>query len=187
MPIFPFLFLPATTIYGCLVTSSRSLIFRFIASPYSAKYLGKRFSSDTATDSGPMTWAIKGMKKVFTHPFSQGLFSWLHPDMGTGLAHFFFQKKAALRPHRPNVSGWATKRNGCCNTPNANWSAASNRTILFSVTATCPSTGYYPTAAAATSISANGWWANSYAVFDGQKLEICFFENPNGQIVSNYR
>ncbi|MDP2089316.1 MAG: UDP-2,3-diacylglucosamine diphosphatase [Flavobacteriaceae bacterium] len=45
---------------------------------------------------GPGDNGFKRMKKVFTHPFSKWLFSWLHPDIGVKLAQYFSVKNKLI-------------------------------------------------------------------------------------------
>ncbi len=145
---------------------------------------GKTFFIGHGDGLGPGDLGYKRMKKVFTHPFSQWLFGWLHPDAGTGLAHFFSKKSRAATP--PAERFWLgdqqewllqyTTRKlerglepdyfifGHRHLP-IDWLLPNNRSRY---------------------INLGEWmWANSYAVFDGQQLEIRFFENPNGKIVTN--
>ena len=41
---------------------------------------------------GPGDKGYKLMKKVFTNPFAQWLFRWLHPDIGVGIANYWSRK-----------------------------------------------------------------------------------------------
>ena len=44
---------------------------------------------------GPGDKGFKFLKKIFTNPFCQWLFKWLHPDLGIGLANYFSRKSRA--------------------------------------------------------------------------------------------
>lgn len=44
---------------------------------------------------GPGDKGFKFLKKIFTNPFCQWLFRWLHPDLGIGLANYFSRKSRA--------------------------------------------------------------------------------------------
>lgn len=45
---------------------------------------------------GPGDKGYKRMKKVFTNPFAQWLYRWLHPDLGVPLAKYFSVKNKAI-------------------------------------------------------------------------------------------
>jgi UDP-2,3-diacylglucosamine hydrolase len=45
---------------------------------------------------GPGDKGYKRMKKVFTNPFSNWLYRWLHPDLGVPLAQYFSVKNKAI-------------------------------------------------------------------------------------------
>ena len=45
---------------------------------------------------GPGDKGYKLMKKLFTNPFSQWLFRWLHPDLGVRLGQYLSKKKINL-------------------------------------------------------------------------------------------
>jgi UDP-2,3-diacylglucosamine hydrolase len=45
---------------------------------------------------GPGDKGYKRMKKVFTHPFSQWLFRWLHPDIGMKLGNYLSVKNKLI-------------------------------------------------------------------------------------------
>ena len=48
---------------------------------------GKQFFIAHGDGLGPGDMGYKWMKKVFTNPFCQWLFRWLHPDIGVGIAN----------------------------------------------------------------------------------------------------
>jgi UDP-2,3-diacylglucosamine hydrolase len=48
---------------------------------------GKHFFIGHGDGLGPGDMGYKWMKKVFTNPFCQWLFRWLHPDIGVGIAN----------------------------------------------------------------------------------------------------
>lgn len=61
-------------------------------SPEIRNYNGKRFYLAHGDGLGPGDTGYKIMKKVFENRFNQFLFSWLHPDLGSGLALYFSRK-----------------------------------------------------------------------------------------------
>ncbi|HEX4886725.1 MAG TPA: UDP-2,3-diacylglucosamine diphosphatase [Luteibaculaceae bacterium] len=63
----------------------------------------KRFFIHHGDGKGPNDKGYKRMKKVFTNPFFQWCFRWLHPDLGVGLAHFFSRRSSAKTRHKDAV------------------------------------------------------------------------------------
>jgi len=61
---------------------------------------GKTFMIGHGDGLGPGDMGYKRMKKVFTNPFSQWLFGWLHPDLGIRLANFSSQKSRSAAARR---------------------------------------------------------------------------------------
>jgi UDP-2,3-diacylglucosamine hydrolase len=72
--------------------------------PIQRSIQGKTFFIGHGDGLGPGDMGYKLMKKVFVHPFSQWLFGWFHPDLGTRLAHFSSQKSRAATP--PEERHW---------------------------------------------------------------------------------
>ena len=77
--------------------------------PIEREIHGKQFIIGHGDGLGPGDIGYKRMKKVFVHPFSQWLFGWLHPDIGTRLAFFFFQNEPCLHPTRRTSLAWRKK------------------------------------------------------------------------------
>jgi UDP-2,3-diacylglucosamine hydrolase len=128
----------------------------------------------------------KRMKKVFQHPLSQWLFRWLHPDVGARLAHFSSQKSREATP--PEERAWlgaerewllqyCERKIGLGIEPDyfvfghrhlpIDWRLSNGRSRYLNL----------------------GEWLHhcSYAVFDGQAMELRFFENPGGVAMSGGR
>jgi len=55
-------------------------------------FTGKKFYLAHGDGLGPGDKGYKLLKKVFSNPFNQLLFRWLHPDIGAGLALYFSRK-----------------------------------------------------------------------------------------------
>ena len=53
--------------------------------PIELSVAGKKFLVGHGDGLGPGDHTYKLLKKVFTNPFAQWLFKWLHPDLGIGL------------------------------------------------------------------------------------------------------
>ena len=56
----------------------------------------KKFLIGHGDGLGPGDKGFKRMKKVFTNPVAQGLFRWLHPDLGVPLAQYFSVKNKMI-------------------------------------------------------------------------------------------
>lgn len=146
---------------------------------------GKQFMIGHGDGLGPGDIGYKRMKKVFTHPFSQWLFGWLHPDMGTRLAHFFSQKSRAATP--PEERSWLGEDKEwllqyCKRKINQgiepDYFIFGHRHLPIDWLLPNGKSRY---------INLGEWmFPCSYAVFDGKNLELRFFENPDGKPVSNH-
>lgn len=145
---------------------------------------GKHFFVGHGDGLGPNDLGYKRMKKVFTHPFSQWLFNWLHPDLGMRLAGYSSQKSRDAMP--PEERAWMGEQKewllqycdrkidqgiepdyfifGHRHLP-IDWRLKNGRSRYVNL----------------------GEWmfANSYAVFDGVELELRFFERE-GEVVRNF-
>ena len=64
--------------------------------PQEFEFNGKKFLVGHGDGLGPGDKGYKRMKKVFTNPFSQWLYRWLHPDLGVPLAQYFSVKNKAI-------------------------------------------------------------------------------------------
>lgn len=60
--------------------------------PIKLEINGKKFLIGHGDGLGPADYGFKRMKKVFKHPLSQKLFSFLHPDIGVKLAYFWSRR-----------------------------------------------------------------------------------------------
>lgn len=57
---------------------------------------GKQFLIAHGDGLGPNDIGFKRMKKVFTHPFSNWLFRWLHPDIGVPLGNYMSRQNKLI-------------------------------------------------------------------------------------------
>ena len=64
--------------------------------PVEMECAGKRFLIGHGDGLGPGDKGYKRMKKVFTNPFCQWLFRWLHPDIGVRLAQYLSVKNKLI-------------------------------------------------------------------------------------------
>ena len=60
--------------------------------PIQKEIFGQNFFIGHGDGLGPDDTGFKLMKKVFTNPFCQWLFRWIHPDIGVGIANYFSRK-----------------------------------------------------------------------------------------------
>lgn len=132
---------------------------------------------------GPGDQSYKFLKKVFSNPLCQWLFARLHPNFGIGLASFLSGQSRNANHDEDTFLGedneWLVqycKRKleqfpaidyfifGHRHLP-IDWQLQNNKSRYINL----------------------GEWVNfnSYAVFDGKELQICFFENPDGEVISN--
>ncbi|MEZ4926442.1 MAG: UDP-2,3-diacylglucosamine diphosphatase [Saprospiraceae bacterium] len=151
--------------------------------PIQVDISGKSFFIGHGDGLGPGDTGYKLMKKVFVHPFSQWLYRWLHPDVGIRLANFFSQTSRAATP--PEERHWLGEEK--------EWLFQyCNRKISQGVAPDYFIFGHRHLPvdwqlANGTSryLNLGDWmWHNSYAVFDGQDMEIRFFEHE-ARLISN--
>lgn len=146
---------------------------------------GKQFMIGHGDGLGPGDMGYKRMKKVFTHPLSQWLFGWLHPDAGTRLAHFFSQQSRAATP--PEERSWL----------------GADKEWLLQYCERKVTQGLEPdyfifghrhlpidwrlSNLKSRYVNLGEWMFHcSYAAFNGVELTLHFFENSEAKPVSNY-
>lgn len=133
---------------------------------------------------GPNDRGYKVMKKVFQNPISQWLFRWLHPDVGTRLAHYSSEKSRLTMPaeerhwlgeEREWLVQYAIRKIGQGIEPDffvfghrhlpIDWLLSNGKSRYINL----------------------GEWihACSYAEFDGEQLSLKFFERT-GDIIKNW-
>ena len=144
---------------------------------------GKHFFIGHGDGLGPGDQGYKLLKKIFSNPLCQWLFARLHPNFGIGLARFLSGRSRQANHDEDIFLGeeneWLIqycKRKskqlpaidyfifGHRHLP-IDWQLPNNKSRYINL----------------------GEWVNfnSYAVFDGTDLQVQFFENQNGEIVSN--
>jgi UDP-2,3-diacylglucosamine hydrolase len=145
----------------------------------------KRFLIGHGDGLGPGDTGYKLMKKVFTNPVCQWAFRWLHPDLGGQLAHFASGKSREATPE--------AERNWLGD--DKEWLLQyCNRKISQGVTPDYFVFGHRHlpidwqlSNGQSRYINLGEWmWAYSYGVFDGNDLQISFFERE-GTVISNWR
>ena len=74
---------------------SKELNAKLYFEPQTFTIQNKQFLIGHGDGLGPGDEGYKRLKKIFTNPFCQWLFRWLHPDAGIQLANYFSRKSRA--------------------------------------------------------------------------------------------
>lgn len=148
--------------------------------PIQLELLGKHFLIGHGDGLGPGDYGYKRLKKVFTNRFCQWLFRWLHPDIGTRLAQFFSHKSRAAQKEPERYLGidkewlllYANKK--IQEQPQLDFFVFGHRHLPLDIQLQNQRSRY---------INLGEWLSyNTYAVFDGNNLELKAFENPDFDI-----
>lgn len=153
--------------------------------PIQTEIGGKRFFIGHGDGLGPDDRGYKRMKKVFSHPLAQGLFRWLHPDLGIGLAHFASGKSRSATPDAErNWMGddreWLLQyaHRKLDQGLDVDFFVFGHRHLPVDWLLKNSHSRY---------INLGEWlWRNSYAVFDGQDMVVRFFEKEGEVCVKNF-
>lgn len=141
---------------------------------------GKQFFIGHGDGLGPGDHGYKFIKKVFSNKFCQWCFARLHPNFGIGLANFWSRKSREANteeetytsPEKEWLLAYAHRK---VEEQYADFFIFGHRHLPLDITLKNKSSRY---------INLGEWMNfNSYAVFDGQDLEIRFFENETGQVI----
>ena len=134
---------------------------------------------------GPDDQGYKFLKKVFSNPLCQWLFARLHPNFGIGLASFLSGKSREANHDEDVFLGeekeWLLQY---CNRkskqrPQIDYFIFGHRHLPIDWQLPEHKSRY---------INLGEWvHFNSYAVFDGTDVQIQFFENEQGEIISNIK
>jgi len=150
--------------------------------PIVEKIDGKSFFIGHGDGLGPSDHGFKLIKKVFANPLCQWLFERIHPNFGMGLANFWSQKSRAYKPEDVRFLGedkeWLVAyANRKLDTIDADYFVFGHRHLPIDHTLKNGKSRY---------INLGEWLNfNSYAVFDGNDIQVQFFENPEGKIYGN--
>lgn len=140
---------------------------------------GKTFFIGHGDGLGPGDYGYKFIKKVFSNPVCQWLFGWLHPNLGLWLMRISSGSSRTINPSEYSFLGTAkewliTYCNSKIEQTPADFFVFGHRHLPIDYKLKNNSSRY---------INLGDWlYFNSYAVFDGEKMEIKFFENDEGQI-----
>jgi len=141
---------------------------------------GKKFYIGHGDGLGPGDHSYKLLKKIFNNRGCQWAFARLHPNFGIGLANYLSRSS---RKAKTDVAVFHGDQEWLCifanevnkKTPQ-DFFVFGHRHLPIDYTLMDGRARY---------INLGDWMNyNSYAVFDGEKLAVQFFENPTGKIFS---
>lgn len=147
--------------------------------PLRQKIGGKAFLIGHGDGLGPGDHGYKFIKRVFANPLCQWLFERLHPNFGIRLANFWSgRSRAADKESRTFLGPENEWLIAYCNRKleeyEADFFIFGHRHLPIDFTLKNGRSRY---------INLGEWMNfNSYAVFDGEQLEIRFFENDSGRV-----
>ncbi len=147
--------------------------------PVEREWNGKRFLIGHGDGLGPGDHGYKFIKKIFSNSVAQGLFGSLHPNWGIGIARFWSGKSRSVNSEPGRFLGpeqeWLIQyANSMLKTRNFDYFIFGHRHLPIDFTLNNDRSRY---------INLGEWLTfNSYAVFDGQDVQLRFFENPEGRI-----
>ncbi len=150
--------------------------------PVLREHGGKVFFIGHGDGLGPGDYGYKFIKKVFANPFCQWLFERLHPNFGIRLANFFSGKSREANHEPPDFLGedqeWLIAyANEQLDRLEVDYFVFGHRHLPIDHTLKNGRSRY---------INLGEWMTfNSYAVFDGETMEIKFFENEEGRVFGN--
>lgn len=137
---------------------------------------GKKFFIGHGDGLGPGDKGYKRLKKIFANKYCQWLFGWLHPNIGIGLANYWSKKS------RTSTGGYDKTFLGEEN----EWLAAYCKRKLTEKHYDYFIFGHrhlplqIQLKPNSTYINLGDWIQDfSYAVFDGETLQLKFFDKPN--------
>lgn len=143
---------------------------------------GKTFYIGHGDGLGPGDYGYKILKKVFAHPLSHWLFARLHPNFSFYLANYWSGRSRRANPGEKQFLGeeneWLLQyANEKLEEIAADYYIFGHRHLPIDHTLKDGQARYINL----------GEWVNfnSYAVFDGEKLQLGFFEQPSPVIYGN--
>ena len=152
--------------------------------PIIQEIYGKKFFIGHGDGLGPKDYGYKRLKKVFTNPMCQWLFSWLHPDIGVGVANYF-SKKSRYSQDENEIATFLGEDNEWLlqyadrklETVAADYFIFGHRHLPIDWTLKNEKSRYINL----------GEWLNysSFAVFDGEDISLQFFENDKKHFFTN--
>ncbi|PHN01190.1 UDP-2,3-diacylglucosamine diphosphatase [Flavilitoribacter nigricans] len=143
---------------------------------------GRTFLIGHGDGLGPGDHGYKFLKKVFANPVCQWLFARLHPNFGFFLAQYWSGRSRSANPGEERFLGaereWLLQySNEHLDEREVDYFIFGHRHLPIDHTLKNGRSRY---------INLGEWLQyNSYAVFDGEELELRFFEQPNPVVYGN--
>lgn len=137
------------------------------------KQNGYTFFVGHGDGKGPKDYKYKLLKKVFRNSFSQFLFRWIHPNIGMGLAQFWSRRsryggmqteEVFLGEEKEWLIQYIKRKHPIVG---ANYYIFGHRHLAL----------FHPIDGNTTYVNLGDWLRyKSYAVFDGEKIELCYYD-----------
>jgi UDP-2,3-diacylglucosamine hydrolase len=146
--------------------------------PIEREINGRSFLIGHGDGLGPGDYGYKFIKKVFANKWCQWAFSFLHPNLGIGMAHFWSRKSRDsnreanefLGPEKEWLVQYCEKK---INQKPYDYLVFGHRHLPIDFTLSNDKSRY---------INLGEWMNfNSYAEFDGKDIKLRFFDNPDGR------
>ena len=147
--------------------------------PITKEINGKRFYIGHGDGLGPGDHGYKFIKAVFSNPVCQWLFERLHPNFGLWLMRFFSGSSRKANPAETAFKGEEKERlvqfcNAHLDQEHFDFFVFGHRHLPIDYVLKNGQSRY---------INLGEWINfNSYAVFEGEKMEVKFFENNDGSV-----
>ncbi len=148
--------------------------------PITKEIKGKKFYIGHGDGLGPGDHSYKVLKKVFSNSLCQWAFARLHPNFGIGLANYLSRSSRSSKTEETKFFGdkeWLAIHANEVNAKSPHdFYVFGHRHLPID---------YLLADQQARYINLGDWMNyNSYAVFDGNNMELQFFENPKAKIFS---
>ena len=150
--------------------------------PVELEFGGKTFFLAHGDGLGPGDRSYKFIKGIFSSKICQWLFARLHPNLGINLMKYFSKKSRNVSEDSNVFLGedkeWLVEfANNTIKEKDIDYFIFGHRHLPLDVLLNNKKSRY---------INLGDWMNhNSYAVFDGQNLEIKFFKNKDGEVYKN--
>ncbi|MBP7273333.1 MAG: UDP-2,3-diacylglucosamine diphosphatase [Saprospiraceae bacterium] len=146
---------------------------------------GKTFFIGHGDGLGPGDYGYKFIKKVFANATCQWLFERLHPNFGIGIANYWSQRSRTvnwendqyfLGEEKEWLIQYAQRK---VDTSPADYYVFGHRHLPIDWLLKNKTSRY---------INIGEWlYEQSFGVFDGTDMQVQFFQNSNGKVISNWR
>ncbi len=181
LPIFAFTGNHDLWMFGYFENEFGIPVFR---KPIQIEISGKKFFIGHGDGLGPNDFGFKRMKKVFTNPVCQWAFRQIHPDLGMHLANYSSSKSRAATP-KEEFSWLGEEREWLLQYSNRKIEQGIEPDFFVFGHRHLP-IDWLLKNGKSRYLNLGEWlWHNSFAEFDGQNLQLKFFEKE-GRAVSNH-